>query len=308
MSLTGLPASAIDPVSGTSLPIRARAISSWPEPMKPYSPRTSPARMVKRHVGVGALAARALALPARQARRGDWPGPPRPRAPPRARGGHGRSSARSPNACRPPPQSSVAMRRLLRNTVTRSDTSSTSSRKCEMKMKLVPSALSRRSTANRRSISGGDRAEVGSSRMMMRAPLNRTRPSSTSCCRPSGNRPHSWPGSRSIPSRCRCVLGLARHRAPAHDAGAVDRLVAEEHVLGHAQRRNDRQLLVDHADAGGQGVAGRPEMDRPAVDAHLAVIAGMDAGDDLHQRRLARAVLADEAMHLAAAGARSRRQ
>ena len=37
--------------------------------------------------------------------------------------------------------SSVAMRRLLRNTVTRSETSSTSSRKCEMKMKLVPSRL-----------------------------------------------------------------------------------------------------------------------------------------------------------------------
>ena len=94
-------------------------------------------------------------------------------------------------------------------------------------------------------------------------------------------------------------LGLARHRPPAHYAGTGGRLVAEEHVLGHAQGRDDRQLLVDHADPGGQRIASGAEMDRPPVDTHLAVIAGVDPGDDLHQRRLARAVLAHEAMHLA---------
>ncbi len=168
-----------------------------------------------------------------------------------------------------------------------------------MKMKLVPSPLSRRSTANSCLISGGDSAEVGSSRMMIRAPLNSTRPSSTSCCRPE-RQPAAFRGRVDVdPQPLQMRLGLARHRPPAHDAGTVGRLVAEEHVLGHAQRRDDRQLLVDHADAGGQRVAGGAEMHRPPVDAHLAVIAGMDAGDDLHQRRLAGAVLADEAMHLA---------
>ncbi len=44
-----------------------------------------------------------------------------------------------------------------------------------MKMMLRPLSRSRRSTSNRRSTSGGDSAEVGSSRMMMRAPENSTR-------------------------------------------------------------------------------------------------------------------------------------
>jgi hypothetical protein len=39
-----------------------------------------------------------------------------------------------------------------------------------MKMMLLPLARRRRSTSKRRSISGGERADVGSSRMMMRAP------------------------------------------------------------------------------------------------------------------------------------------
>ena len=109
----------------------------------------------------------------------------------------------------------VAMRRLFRNTVTVSATSSTSSRKCEMKMKLVPSRLSSRSTANRRAISGGESAEVGSSRMMIRAPLNSTRPSSTSCCSPSGSRPVSASGSIPMPRRSRCFrasCAIARQR------------------------------------------------------------------------------------------------
>ena len=50
-----------------------------------------------------------------------------------------------------------------------------------MKMKLRPWVLSRRSTSNSRSTSGGDSAEVGSSRMTIRAPENSTRAISISC-------------------------------------------------------------------------------------------------------------------------------
>ena len=60
--------------------------------------------------------------------------------------------------------------RPLRNTVTVSETRRMSSMKCEMKTMLVPSSRSCLSVANRRSTSGGDSAEVGSSRMMIRAP------------------------------------------------------------------------------------------------------------------------------------------
>ena len=66
---------------------------------------------------------------------------------------------------------------------------STSSMKCEMKTMLRPDSRSRRSTPNSRSTSGGESAEVGSSRMMMRAPENRTRLISTSCWMPIGNEP-----------------------------------------------------------------------------------------------------------------------
>ena len=58
-----------------------------------------------------------------------------------------------------------------------------------MKIRLLPSSFSLRSDRNRRSISGGDNAEVGSSRMMMLAPENSTRESSTNCSMPKSNQP-----------------------------------------------------------------------------------------------------------------------
>src|SRR4029077_8414945 len=91
----------------------------------------------------------------------------------------------------------------------------------------------------------------------------------------------------------------ARHEAPGHDAEAVDRLPAEKHVLGDGELRRDRKLLVHHADAGGEGIARGAEMRWASVDAHFALIAGMHAGYDLHERALAGAVLADETVDLA---------
>ncbi len=76
----------------------------------------------------------------------------------------------------------------LRSTVTRSLMPSTSSRKWLMNTNDVPaSSRTRRSMANSRAISGGERAEVGSSRMMRRAPEESTRANSTSCCSPIGS-------------------------------------------------------------------------------------------------------------------------
>ena len=97
------------------------------------------------------------------------------------------------------------------------------------------------------------------------------------------------------------LAGDARHLAPAHDAHAVRRLEAEKHVLGDRELGADRQLLVHHADARVARVARRAEVHRPAVEAHGALIFGVHACDDLHQRALAGTILADEAMHLALA-------
>jgi len=60
--------------------------------------------------------------------------------------------------------------RPLRNTVTVSETRKMSSMKWEMKTMPVPSSRRRRKVVNRRSTSGGERAEVGSSRMMSGRP------------------------------------------------------------------------------------------------------------------------------------------
>lgn len=97
-----------------------------------------------------------------------------------------------------------AIFRPLRNTVTVSDTSKMSSMKCEMKTIAVPSSRRRRSVANSRSTSGGERAEVGSSRMTMRAPENSTRAISISCWSPIGRSPSRLIGSTSMPKRASC--------------------------------------------------------------------------------------------------------
>ena len=46
---------------------------------------------------------------------------------------------------------------------------------------------------------------------------------------------------------------------------------------------------------------GEPERDRPAVDADLARVRPVEAGEDVHQRALAGAVLAEQGVDLAGA-------
>ena len=60
-----------------------------------------------------------------------------------------------------------------------------------------------------------------------------------------------------------------------------------------------RDFLRQEADAGGDGGARVGEDDLLAVDAHGAGVARVDAGQDLHQRRLAGAVRAEQRHHLA---------
>ena len=55
-------------------------------------------------------------------------------------------------------------------------------------------------------------------------------------------------------------------------------------------------MLVHHADAGGDGRLAVADGDRIAVDADLAAVGLIEAVEDRHQRRLAGAVLADDAV------------
>ena len=145
-------------------------------------------------------------------------------------------------------------------------------------------------------------AEVGSSRMMMRAPENSTRASSTSCCMPIGRQPdRRLRGSMSMPRPASCSPRLARAwRASRPGPSRVRRLRAQEHVLGDAQVGHDGEFLVHHADAGiaAHRAASGSAPSRPSMRMSPS-IAGVHAGDDLHQRDLAGAVLADETVDLA---------
>ena len=77
-------------------------------------------------------------------------------------------------------------------------------------------------------------------------------------------------------------------------------LGAEDDVFEHREILDQHEVLVDHADADGDGVVGRVDRHRLAADADLAAVGLVEAVEDRHQRRLAGAVLADDAVDGAA--------
>ena len=97
------------------------------------------------------------------------------------------------------------------------------------------------------------------------------------------------------------------------DGGVVDAAAPaaaeplEQNVLADREARDEVALLMHHADAGGDRIARPGEADRRSVQPQLAFVRPMDAGDDLDQRRFARAVLAEQRVDGAAAHRRSRR-
>ena len=82
-------------------------------------------------------------------------------------------------------------------------------------------------------------------------------------------------------------------------ADAVQLLGAEHDVLEHGQVVGQHEVLEDHADAELDGVGGRAHRAPRAVDLDGAVVGLLHAVQDLHQRRLAGAVLAHDRVHRA---------
>ena len=66
----------------------------------------------------------------------------------------------------------------------------------------------------------------------------------------------------------------------------------DQDVLGHGQVPGQRKLLVDDRNALLDGIARRVDPSRLSVEKDLAALMVIGSGKDLHQRRLARAVLA----------------
>ena len=69
--------------------------------------------------------------------------------------------------------------------------------------------------------------------------------------------------------------------------------------VGHVLLRGQREVLVDHLDAACAPFAGGGVGHVLAVKQDAALIYGIDAGQALHQRRFASAVIAHETDHLA---------
>ncbi len=88
---------------------------------------------------------------------------------------------------------------------------------------------------------------------------------------------------------------------PSPRPDPVQRLGAEQHVLGDGEVVGEHEVLVHHADPGPDRVGGRAEPDGPAVDADRSLVRLLHAVEDLHQRRLAGAVLPAQGVHLAPA-------
>jgi hypothetical protein len=97
----------------------------------------------------------------------------------------------------------------------------------------------------------------------------------------------------------RQVAVAPAQRAAAHEARGA-RLGAQEHVLGHRELGHDAALLGDGGDAALQRLARRAQRHRFAAEEQRARVGLEHAGDDLAQRRLPRAVLADQRVDRAA--------
>ena len=87
--------------------------------------------------------------------------------------------------------------------------------------------------------------------------------------------------------------------APVDAAPGARLARAEEDVLRHREVVDERALLRHGRDPGGEGARGVAEAGLAAVERDAALVGGHLRGDDLQQRRLARAILAAEPVHLA---------
>ena len=73
----------------------------------------------------------------------------------------------------------------------------------------------------------------------------------------------------------------------------------EQDVLEHRQRRHEAELLFDHGDAGCLRLSGAQQCDRRSFDQDFSLIGRDDAGERLHERALAGAVMSNKSVNLA---------
>jgi len=77
--------------------------------------------------------------------------------------------------------------------------------------------------------------------------------------------------------------------------------MAEQNIFRDRERGHELEILINHADARANRRRRIREMSLPAIHPDLAGVGLLSTGHDFDERRLARAVLAEETMHFAAA-------
>ena len=190
------------------------------------------------------------------------------------------------------------MCRPSRRTVTVSAIAPTSSSRWLMKMIATPRSRSCRTMREQASRPrAAESAAVGSSMISRRASDESALAISSSClsATPSPRTGVSGPKSTPSSARMRLASGMARQSTPPRCADGVPRR--------RSRRRSGRGTRVGSwyiGDDPACGPFGRRRSDRLPVDQDLAVVLLDDAGHDLHQRRLAGAVLAHQCVHVPA--------
>ena len=166
-------------------------------------------------------------------------------------------------------------------------------------MTATPSAVRPRMTRKRLSTSCWSSTAEGSSRTSRRVSWDSARAMLTICWLAGDRSPTSRVVEISAwPSRASSALDQLAGTAALAEAGPRD-LVAEEDVLGDVEVRHQVELLVDRRDAVLDRLRRRRERRLLAVPDEGALVGLVEAGEHLDQRRLAGAVLAEQAVHLA---------
>ena len=152
-------------------------------------------------------------------------------------------------------------------------------------------------------------AAVGSSITMIRASRASAFAISTSCCCPTERRETGTSSGSVEAELVQRALRRVRGRAAASRNPPRVGSAPERDVRGRRQLRHERELLIDHADPEPLAPpAARRSCTGVAVDEDLAFVGLQRAGEDLHQRRFAGAVFADEHEHFARDRASAKRR
>ena len=151
------------------------------------------------------------------------------------------------------------------------------------------------------------RLEVGSSMMTMRASSDSALAISTSWRWASDRSATGVSASKSTPSRRSSGVTLASERRAVDQLQrpAEDRFAPDHDVGRDVEIVEEVELLVHEGDARRHGAGDGERGVLDAVDADRAFARLDDAAQDLHQGRLAGAVLADQRQHLAALDAQA---